>query len=192
MEKHLILLFLLLVVVGCSPSIPQTITADQKSDGKPSSPLDLVLVVSTLDNGQMDITVTLSMPPKDRTNLTAKGVDMDILVPEEFQIVDGKPGIRAMDIGPGETVTRTIRVKNVKDGSGVISASCITAHNETEAYFGEREQVFFYAQDGKVRLSTEPFTSSYSDTQSTAVQIDPKEPTQSDATPIEDGAEKKR
>lgn len=190
MEKYLILLVLLLTVAGCT-AIPQTLTVNHNpvSSGKPSSPLDMSLQATTLDNGEMDITVTLSMPPADQTNLTAEGVKMDILVPEQFQIVEGKPGINSIDIKPGEIVTRTIRVKNVKDGEGVIRATSVTAHNENESYFGDNEDIYFYAQDGKVRLSQSPFTSSGS--QSEAVQL-PNQPTQSDATPNPEGIQKKR
>jgi hypothetical protein len=158
MERILILLALVLVVAGCAA--PQSITVDNDpvESGKTSSPLNLVLQADALADGEVEITATMSMPPADRSNLAAEGVTLDIILPEQLQVVEGSPHLSGFDIRPGETINDVIRVRIVKDGEGVIQATSITAHNETQPYYyGDNEDIFFLVKDGKIRFSELPF-----------------------------------
>ena len=162
---------LLLILAACTSTYETKIFND---DEKPSSPLQLVLNVTTLPNSEMEITANIRLID-GFSEQVAPNVTFEITLPSQLELIEGKPGFVNLDISQGEVVTRTIKVRAVGDGEGVVDANAVTAPREGGYYYGDNEKFYVYVTDNKIRIRDSPFSSSNTN-QQTSVRIDDGNP----------------
>jgi len=161
--KRFFILFLIFGIFGISGCItsdgPDNLIIDNEAGlTKPISPMNLILSATILPNGEVELTVIMKRASENIEDFIAPNVTMEISLPEQLQITEGEPGWYGDIIGE-EIVERTVKVKPVADGEGVVEASAVTSPING-SFFGDSEKLWVYATGSKVRISDSPFTPS--------------------------------
>jgi hypothetical protein len=158
---YVCLIFIIIILSGCVNS--QNLKVDSLlPNNKMMQPLDVVGDVQVSDG---EITIKLTAKIRDYPisyNGSIPNITASIALPEQLELVDGKPGFNGLEISGSETIERTIKARAVKNGEGVVELKAISYGPDIYSTFGETERFFILvidAENGKIKVSNEPFTS---------------------------------